>query len=292
VRAAVRRQDAVDQLPTGVEPVIVEVHSIEAWSRATRRQDAVVHLIGMTHMPANLRTGDLGGFREVNVAITRQVLAACGRTDVKRFLYVSSVKAIGEATPAGTAFTEATVCAPEDSYGKTKREAELLVTTAAGTGQLQTTILRPPLVYGAGVRGNFLRLMKWIDRRVPLPLASVDNERSMIYVGNLASAVVASLVDRRAGSEIFHVADRQPVSTPALIRAVAELMGQAARLYPMPERLLTLGGRVIGRSADVRRLTGSLLLSTEYIASTIGWRAPYSMEDGLAHTVAWYRNEA
>jgi len=293
VRAAVRRQDAIQQLPAGVEPVLVaSPNMIDGWTRACQDCSAVVHLIGLAHTSGRNVKEDISAFMDVNVGITRQLLRACQQNDVKRLVYLSSIKAIGEESGTDSVFTEKTTCNPQDPYGRSKREAELLIAAEAGTSQLQTTTFRSPLVYGAGVTGNLLRLMKWIDRGVPLPLASVANQRSMIYVRNLASAVVASLVNERAGREIFHVADRQPISTPALIRAMAELMGKPARLYPMPERLLALGGRVAGRTSDVRRLVGSLCLSTDHIASSIGWRAPHSMEEGLARTVAWYRNEA
>jgi UDP-glucose 4-epimerase len=292
VRAAVRSEDAFQRLPYGVEPVLVQsMDAIDGWTRASQDCSAVVHLIGMAHASARGLKDDLSAFNAVNVGITRQILGACRQNDVKQLVYMSSIKAVGEESGAAAALDENATCHPETPYGRSKREAELLISAETGTGRLQTTILRPPLVYGAAVPGNFLRLLKWIDCGVPLPLASVANQRSMIYVGNLASAAIAALLGQRADREIFHVADSGSISTPDLIRSLANLIGKPARLYQMPERLLRLGGRVVGRYADVKRLVGSLPLSTGHIESTIGWRAPYSTEEGLANTVAWYLNK-
>ena len=289
VRGAVRRKGAIGDLQKGVIPVVIEPESTNDWDDAVRQADAVVHLIGMTHESAMGNAGKLDRFRDVNVGITGRVLAACGKSQ-SRFIYVSSVKAVGDGSPADSALVESDVYKPDDEYGRTKKEAEELIVAESRATALEYTIFRPPLVYGPRVDGNFLKLLKLIDRGVPLPFASVANQRSIIDVRNLSSAIVHSLFDKRAVGQTFHVADSQPISTPALIRALAQLMEKPARLFSVPEGVLTLGGSLAGRSADVRKLVGSLRLSTEHIASTIGWQAPYSTEAGLANTVAWYRN--
>lgn len=291
VRASVRQRSAVDQITPGVEPVLLDPFEQGSWRRAANGCSAVVHLIGKTHSLHRRDSEDLEQFRAVNVEITRRVLAACKETGVGQFVYVSSIKAVGETASSAHPLTEESPCSPEDAYGVTKREAEQLVVAMAGAA-LQAAVLRPPLVYGPGVGGNFLRLMKLIDRGGPLPLRSVTNQRSMIYIGNLASAVVAVLSARRPGPDLFHVADGQSVSTPDLIRMLAEMMGKPARLFPAPGSVLDLAGKVLGNAGEVRKLTGSLCVSTDHIESAIGWKAPYSTEEGLAKTVAWYHDGA
>lgn len=291
VRAGVRRKEAFNQVCSGADPIILDPIEQESWRRAANGCSAVVHLIGKTHTLHHRESKDPEQFRAVNVEITRRVLAACKETGVGQFVYVSSIKAAGETASPAHPLTEESPCSPEDAYGVTKREAEALIGAMAETA-LQTTVLRPPLVYGPGVAGNFLRLMKLVDRGVPLPLRSVTNQRSMVYVGSLASAVVAVLSARRPGPDLFHVADRQPVSTPDLIRMLAEMMGKPARLFPAPTSVLNTAGKVLGKTGEVSRLTGSLCLSTDHIESEIGWKAPYSTEEGLAKTVAWYLDGA
>ncbi len=291
VRAAVRRETALPHLADDVEAVVVRDPDGEAdWQAAVRGMDAVVHLIARTHQASDGGLASLSMYRETNVGITQRLATACLLTGPMRFVFLSSVKAVGERS-FGAPLTEGTRCRPEDAYGISKREAEVWLTTRARDRGLEATILRPPLVYGAGVRANFLRLMKLVDRGAPLPLAGVRNRRSMIFVENLADAVVAVLTSPQATDETFFCADPEPLSTPELVRELATLMGRRARLVPVPTRILELGGRIARREEEVARLVGSLQVSTDLIRKRIGWRPPYKTREGLAATVDWYRTQ-
>jgi nucleoside-diphosphate-sugar epimerase len=150
-------------------------------------------------------------------------------------------------------------------------------------------IVRPPLVYGPRVRANFLRLMRLVDSGVPLPLASVANRRSLLFVGNLADALYTCIGHPRAAGRAFAVSDGEDVSTPELVRRIARALGRPARLFPFPARLLRLAGAIAGQIQSIDRLTGDLAIDSSPIRAALGWRPPFSMERGLAETAAWYR---
>jgi UDP-glucose 4-epimerase len=215
------------------------------------------------------------------------LLEACALCEVKRFVYLSSIKAVGEGAP--NAYDELTPCAPEDAYGVTKREAELLVVeTGARTG-MDVVVLRPPLIYGPGVKGNFLQILKLVDHRFPFPIYGIHNKRSMLFVGNLTSAIAALLERDRFPESVFHVADGgEPLSTQDLVRQLGHLMGRRVVLFPAPKLLLRLGGTLLGRRDLVDRLVGSLTVSTDRIESALDWTPPISVAEGLRQTVAWH----
>jgi nucleoside-diphosphate-sugar epimerase len=220
--------------------------------------DAVVHLANIAHTrasPAELR--------RVNVEGTVAQAEAARAAGTRRFVYLSSVKAI----------------TPDDAYGRAKREAEQALANISG---LETVVLRPPLVYGPGVKGNFLALMRAIDRGWPLPFASIDNRRSLIYVGNLCNAMKRCVEAPQASGRTYLVSDGDPVSTPQLCRALGGALRRPARLYPFPARLLTL-------HPGLRRLTSSLEIHDSAIRQELSWRPPYSFEEGLRLTAEWYR---
>ena len=220
--------------------------------------DAVVHLANIAHSsPSEVE------LQRVNVEGTMAQATAALSAGIRRFVYLSSVKA----------------AQPDDAYGRAKHAAEQALLRMEG---LQATILRPPLVYGPRVKANFLTLLRAIDRGWPLPLASVENRRSLVYVGNLADAILSCLQDGAQG-KVFGVCDGAPVSTPELCRAIARALDCPARLFPFPPALLELVG---GERA--RRLTRSLEVDDTAIRLELGWRPPYTFEQGLRATAEWY----
>jgi len=228
----------------------------------------------------------LAAYRSVNVGITKALLEACARSSVKQILYLSSIKAVGEGE--GSPYSEEAECAPKDAYGISKREAEQLVLESAKGGMV-TTVVRPPLVYGPGVKGNFLRLMNLVWRGLPLPIGLIRNARSMVFVGNLTNAICTLLNEPSKAAGVFHVADYGvPLSTPELVRKLARLMGRPARIVPFPVGLMRLTGRLVGRLEDVDRLTRSLVVSCDRIRKELGWEPPFSVDEGLAQTVEWF----
>lgn len=258
------------------------------WRAALKGVGAVVHLAARAHVMRDTAADPLSVFRCVNVEGTETLARAAARAGVRRFIFISSVKVNGERT-ADRPFCERDTPHPEDTYGRSKWEAEQrLAEVAAGTG-MAVTILRPPLMYGPGVKGNFLSLMRAVARGWPLPLASIRNARSLLYVGNLADAVARCLQDVRPGIQTYLLSDGEDVATPELVRRLAAHLDRPARLLPLPVGLLQLGFRLIGRASACDRLAGSLQVDSGAITRELGWRPPHTLDAGLRETVAWYR---
>ncbi|NIO42779.1 MAG: NAD-dependent epimerase/dehydratase family protein [Burkholderiales bacterium] len=288
VRGAVRSQDAAAALPNHVEPYLVgDIETFHGWPAAVDGAESVVHLIARTHVIKEYENDPLARYRAVNVEGTRRLLEACREASVRRFLYVSSIKAVGEG--ADHAYCENDPCRPEDAYGVSKLEAEEVVRQLGRELDLEPVIVRPPLVYGAGVGGNFLRMLRVVERGLPLPVGSVRNVRSMVFVENLASAVETCLTSPAASGETFHVADDRPLDTPTLVRLLAKYLNRPARLISVPASLLRLTGALTNQQGQVSRLTGSLTVSTKKIERLLGWHPPVSVADGIRRTVAGYQ---
>lgn len=237
--------------------------------------DAVVHLAARVHV---MRDPAPEEHRRLNSEATLRLAQSAARQGVKRFVFMSTVKVNGERG----AFSDRDTPAPADPYALSKWEAEEGLRRIAG---LDVVCLRPPLVYGPGVKGNFLRLMKLVELGVPLPLASVRNARSMIYVGNLASAVARALT---GPSGSFLVSDDADLSTPQLVRMLAGAMGLRARLVPFPPRLLHAFGALLGKGDEVMRMIESLRVDSSGFKQQFQWVAPFSVEQGLKDTADWY----
>jgi nucleoside-diphosphate-sugar epimerase len=281
-----------------VEPARAQgLHDREGMRRALAGVDAVVHLAARVHVMRDAAADPLAEFRRVNVDGTRALLEEAIQAGARRFLYASSVKALGEGGDA--VLTDDTPPAPADPYGISKVEAETVVRELADAAGVHAPILRFPLVYGPGVRANFLKLLQLVDRGIPLPFGLVRNRRSMVYVENAAAAVVAALESPAAARESFLVSDGEDLSTPELVRRIARALGRPARLIPIPPALFAAGGRVgdlLARalpfpltSAAVHRLLGSLAVDSSRLARLTGFAPPFTVDQGLAATAAWYR---
>jgi nucleoside-diphosphate-sugar epimerase len=292
VRAAVRSADRAAGLPAGVEARVVGEHGPDTpWHEAIADVAAIVHLAAGTS-DAVPGAPLLERCRAVNVESSRALASAAAEAGVPRVLYVSSIKVNGERTPRERPYTESDVPAPEDAYGQSKWEAEQMLWSIAAAHGLQLTVLRPPIVYGPHAKGNFLALLNAVRRGLPLPLASIDNLRSLIYIGNLVDAIAACLEAPAAAGRTYLVSDGEDVSTPELIRRVAAALGVPARLLPCPPALLGFGARLLGRNEVWRRLGGSLRVDSARIRAELGWTPPYSMREGLEETAKWYLGRA
>jgi len=258
------------------------------WNEALAGMDAVVHLAARVHVMAEAMPDGLAAYRRVNVEGTEGLALAAAAAGVRRFVFLSTIKVNGEATRTRP-FTESDPPAPQDAYARSKGEAEQALRRIGAQTGMEVVILRPPLVYGPGVKGNFLSLLKIVARGVPLPLGSVKNRRSLIYVGNLADAIVKCLEHPAAAGETFLVRDAEDLSTPELVHRLARALGVAPRLIPVPPSWLVLGGRWLGRGAAVERLAGSLTVDDSRIRDALGWHPPYSLDEGLEATGRWYR---
>lgn len=285
---------AVRQARAGGRPyaestfAISEISASTDWRGALAGVQCVVHLAARTHVLRETAVDPLAEYRRVNVEGTRRLAEQAADAGVRRLVFVSSVKVHGETTVKP--FTEDDAPRPEDAYGVSKWEAERVLHRIAAETGIEVAILRPPLVYGPGVKGNFLRLLDIVARGWPLPLASVDNRRSLIHVGNLADTIVKAVDAPQAAGRTYLVSDGEDVSTPDLVREIARALGVEPRLLPCPLALLKAGAAMLGRGDEIARLTGSLQVSGSRIGSELGWRPPFTLVQGLAETARWYRN--
>lgn len=256
------------------------------WREALAGAACVVHLAARTHVMRETVANPLEEYRRVNVAGTLALAQQAAVAGVRQLVFLSSIKVNGEATVRP--LTEEDAPRPEDAYGISKWEAEQALRRVAQETGLEVAILRPPLVYGHGVKGNFLRLMNIVAAGWPLPLASVHNRRSLIYVENLVDAILHCLARPEAAGQTYLVSDGEDVSTPELIRGIAAALGVRPRLLPCPVALLRLGAAALGRAGDGTRLLGSLQIDNSKIRRELGWNPPDTIAQGLAETARWY----
>ncbi|MBU9355028.1 NAD-dependent epimerase/dehydratase family protein [Burkholderia multivorans] len=259
----------------------------QAWP-ASLRCDVVIHLAARVHVIRDSAVDPMAAYRETNVEGSLRVARAARASGARRFVYVSSIKAVGESSAGRVPLGEDEQPMPTDPYGISKLEAERSLLAFGRDSGMEIVIVRPPLVYGPGVRANFLTLMRALHKGVPLPLGAIPARRSLIYVENLANALVACASDSRAAGQIFHVADDRDLTVTELARSLAACLDVPERLLPVPAAWLRIGGRLTGRLPEVDRLVGSLQLDTRRIRGVLGWRPPYGIEDGLRQTAAWY----
>jgi nucleoside-diphosphate-sugar epimerase len=258
------------------------------WRAALKDVDVVVHLAARVHVMRDTAVDPLAEYRRVNVEGTRRLARMAGEVGVRRFVFLSSAKVNGESSPRP--FLESDPPHPQDAYGTSKWEAEQALMRVAEDKGMEWVILRTPLLYGPGVRANFLRLMRAVDRGVPLPLGAVHNRRSLLYSGNLVDAIRVCLDHPGAANQLFMVTDGEDVSMPELVHRLAAALKVRPRLISMPLPLLHLAGRLTGRTALVDRLTGSMQLDGSLICSKLGWAPPFTLHAALSETVRWYRN--
>ena len=257
------------------------------WEPILDGADFVVHLAARVHVMNEEEPDPLAAFRRVNVEGTGRLLRSEGMRTVKRFVYLSSVKVHGEATRASP-LTAGDTPVPSDRYAQSKLEAELSLEAIGSEIGLETVIIRPPLVYGPGVGGNFNRLMKMVSKGVPLPFGRVDNRRSLVGVDNLCDLILECLSNPSASGRRFLVSDNSDVSTAGLIRSIAGAMSRPARLVPVPLPLLRFAARLLGRSAEATRLTESLRVDIQDTMRTLNWEPPVTLTDGVKAAVDWY----
>lgn len=279
VRGALRKYG---KLSAGVEPVVVgQINGTTDWSAALRDVDVVIHLAARVHVMKDVSVDPLAEFRKVNVRGTENLARQAASAGVKRLVYVSSIKVNGEASSGDEKFTEVDTPSPQDPYGVSKCEAEQSLYRVADETVLEVVIVRPPLVYGLGVKGNFAQMLKVLAKGIPLPLASVRNQRSLVYVENLVDALITCATHPAAAGQTYLVSDGEDVSTPDLLRQLGAAMGHPACLFSCPSSLLKLAARLMGKSDQVDRLLDSLRVNSGKIRRELNWRPPYTLQEGL-----------
>jgi nucleoside-diphosphate-sugar epimerase len=295
VRAAVR--SAGRALPLPVDSVAVGDHDAKTkWSAALADVDCVIHLAARAHVLRDTASDPLSAYRTSNVDSTLNLARQAAERGVRRFVYMSSIKVNGERTTDDRPFTESDAPIPDspesDPYARSKHEAERGLRAIAAETGMAVVIIRPPLVYGPGVKANFAALIRAVARGVPLPLASVQNRRSLIGVDNLVDVIITCGDHPAAANEVFLVSDGEDLSTPDLIRRLAQAMGRPARLFPVPVGLLRVAAKSLGKSAAVDRLLGSLRVDSSKASRLLGWTPPVSVDEGLRRAVAQLRTGA
>ncbi len=249
--------------------------------------DCIVHLAGRAHYLGIIQPAKAAAYKETNVEFTKQLASAAHSAGVRRFVFVSSIKVCGEESPDGP-LTENAVPSPVDIYAVSKWEAEQALRTIEKETGLEVVIIRPPLVYGEGVKANFLKLLSAVRLGIPLPFASLTNKRSFIYLHNLISALTVCAVHPKAAGGIFHVSDNESLTLPQLMAELGLAMGHKARIFPCPKWILLLLGKIIGKPQQVGSLVNDLEVDSAHLCGLLEWCPPYSYRQGIQKTVDWY----
>lgn len=259
---------------------IRDMNDTHAWRRAAHGIDAVVHTAA--RVPIMRGSGDdLALYRQVNVSGTLTVARAAAAAGVKRFVFISSIKVNGEGTPPGRPFLADDTPGPADAYGVSKLEAEQALTKLASATGMEVVIVRPPLIYGPGVKGNFSTLAKLVEAGIPLPLGAVKNKRSLVGIDNLVSLVTRCIEHPAAANRVFLATDGEDLSTAELLRKLAVARGRPCRLISVPTRLLHVGATLVGKKASAQRLLGSLQADITKTRELLDWDPPYTVDQGL-----------
>jgi nucleoside-diphosphate-sugar epimerase len=289
VKATFRDSVIVPRFPSGIIPVpIGPIGSKSQLTEAFRGVDIVIHLAGRVHVMNKGAIDAIAEFRDVNVVGTETIARQAAAAGVQRFVYVSSIKVNGDSTPQNVSFTEADPHRPRDPYGISKAEGELALHRVMRETGMDVVIVRPPLVYGAGVKGNFLTMLKVLCRGMPLPFGKISNRRSMVYLENLVDALVLCSQQPEAAGETYLVCDGEDISTPELLRKLGEALDRPVHLFPVHGSVLRLAAAMIGQTCAFERLLGSLTVDSRKIRRELGWAPQYSLNDGLRKTAAWY----
>lgn len=287
--AAVLAGEDAEHLHVAVERVTVEPLSESCdYTTALQDVDIVMHLAARVHIMQETTTNPLQEFRKVNLHGTERLARQAAQAGVKRLVFMSTIGVNGD-NSGDKPYTVGDVPHPHNPYSVSKYEAELALRQISIETGMEIVIIRAPLVYGPGNPGNFQSLLRIVSKGIPLPLASVANKRSLIYVGNLVDALAACATHPAAAGKTYLVSDGKDVSTPELIRRTAAALGVPARLFPLPASLMHLAGTVTGKSAAVNRLLGSLTVDSSAIRHELGWKPPFTMSEGLSETAAWFK---
>jgi nucleoside-diphosphate-sugar epimerase len=282
-RVAVRHPLAV--LP-GLE--ITQIDSIgphTQWTNALQSCDTVIHLAARAHVMREEALDPLATYRSVNTEGTLHLARQAAAAGVRRFIFLSSIKVNGEATTPGNAFRASDTAHPEDFYGTSKWEAEQGLHLIAKYTGMEVVIIRPPLVYGSGVKANFAALLRAISNKLPLPLGAIHNLRSLVGLDNLVHLLLTCTTHPAAAQQTFLVSDGEDISTTELVRRIARATGKPSRLLPVPAQLLLAGARLVGQGAAAQRLCGNLQVDIQHTRDVLGWAPPVSLDEGLRRTV-------
>ena len=271
---------------TEAGPIMVkEIHGDSDWRDELDGIDTVVHLAARVHIMSENALDPLEAFREVNVKGTLNFAKQSALAGVKRFIYLSSIKVNGEQSLSGRPFSANDIASPSDPYGISKAEAEAGLRLIADESGMEVVIIRPVLIYGPGVKGNFLSMIDWLNKGIPLPLGVINNLRSLLALENLIDLIVICLSHPAAANQTFLVSDDEDVSTTTLLRKIADAMGKKIFLFSIQPRLLELSLSLLGMGVIAQRLCGSLQVDIRKTRLLLGWAPPCSLDQGLKKTI-------
>lgn len=285
VRPVVRTAYYSESPVNSLAPVVAHLQADTDWAASLKGVTEVIHLAARVHVMDEQTVDPLGAYRQVNVAITLNLARQAATAGVRRFLFVSSIKVNGEATLAGRPFTADDTPAPLHPYGVSKLEAEQGLRDIEAQTGMEVVIVRPPLVYGPGVKANFASMMRWVARGTPLPLGAIHNARSMVALDNLVDLLVICLNHPAAAGQTFLVSDGEDASTTELLRRTARAMGKKAFLLPVPVFALELAAALLGKRIVAERLCGSLQVDIDKTRRMLGWTPPLTLDQGLKKAV-------
>ena len=289
VVAAVRRESAI--LEGAVESVKVGNISAQTdWQQALNKVDVVIHCAARAHVMGDTAADPLAEFRQVNTAGTLNLVRQAATAGVRRFVFISSIKVNGEKTE-DRPFSPEDRFVPTDPYGLSKYEAEQGLLAVAKKIGMEVVIIRPTLVYGLGVKGNFSSLLKWMKRGIPLPFGAIHNQRSLVALDNLVSFIAHCVNHPKAANEIFLISDGEDVSTTELLQKVSRAFGKRALLLPIPVSLMTFSAKLLGKADVINRLFGSLQVDSSKTYELLGWEPVITMDEQLKKIADAYLNE-
>ena len=264
--------------------VVGDINSDTDWRSAVHGQEVVIHSAARVHVMNDTSSDPLTEFRKVNVEGTLNLAQQAAAAGVRRFIFISSIKVNGEGTPVGAPYLADAQPAPVDPYGISKMEAEQGLRALATETGMEVVIIRPVLVYGPGVKANFLSMMRWLYKGVPLPFGAIHNRRSLVALDNLIDLIVTCIDHPAAANQTFLVSDGEDLSTTELLRGMGVALGKPARLLPVPSRLLEVGAAMLGKSALSQRLCGSLQVDISKTRELLNWTPPLSVDEALRKT--------
>jgi UDP-glucose 4-epimerase len=262
--------------------VSCDLETTESLNQLMDGCDTVVHLAGRAHVTSD---DSQEKYRIANEFVTHQLANAAAQNGIARFVYISSIKVNGESSSPGLPIRSSDTPSPLDNYGRSKLAAEQVLQEICRVNNMEYVIIRPTLVYGKGVRANFSALISAVQKGAPLPIASVRNSRSMIGINNLIDLVIATCTNPHAANQIFLASDGNDISTPALVRLIAQSLNRPSRIFPFPVFVLRLLAVVVGKSSFIDKLTGSLSVDISHTTSTLNWKPPFSTESEVAKAV-------
>lgn len=285
--ASVRTSSA--SIPTDIElHVMGSIDAETPWTTALREIDVVVHCAARVHVMADTAQDPLQSFRQVNVDGTLRLAREAAKAGVKRFIFISSIKVNGEQTQLDRPYTADDFPQPVDPYGISKMEAETALFELAGAVDMDVVVIRPVLVYGPGVKANFLNMMRWLDKGLPLPFGAIHNARSLVALENLVDLIVTSITHPSAANQTFLVSDGEDLSTTQLLRRMARALGKKPRLVPVPRWILSTAAHLLGKRSLSQRLCGSLQVDITKTRALLQWEPPVSVDAALKVAAVHY----